>query len=405
MGTHMGDSMARQIGKLSALAVQRAKQRGYLADGGGLYLQLSGSGAKSWVFRYRLNGRLREMGLGPARDVTLAEARETALACRKQRLAGIDPIAARTAERQQAVLQSAKAMTFRQCAEAYVEAHKSGWKNLKHADQWSATLKTYAYPVLGDVSIQSVDVALVMKVLDSIWATKTETASRLRGRIERVLDWAAVRGFREGDNPARWRGHLDHLLPQPTKVKQVQHHPALPYSQIVSFMTKLRQQPGIAAMALEFAILTAARTGEVIGGTWAEMDLDRAIWTIPAGRMKAGREHRVPLSDPAVALLERSYEARHGDYVFPGGMAGKSLSNMALLSLLRRMNFSHVTAHGFRSTFKDWTMECTSFPNEVSEMALGHAVGDKVEAAYRLGDLFEKRRELMQAWGQTCGVQ
>jgi integrase len=404
MGTHMGEMMTRQFGKLTALAVQRAKQRGYLADGGGLYLQLSGSGAKSWVFRYRLNGRLREMGLGPARDVTLAEAREAALACRRQRLAGIDPIAARTAERQQAVLQSAKAMTFRQCAEGYVDAHKAGWKNLKHSGQWSATLRTYAYPVLGDVSIQLVDVALVMKVLDPIWAAKTETASRLRGRIERVLDWAAVRGFREGDNPARWRGHLDHVLPQPSKVKRVVHHAALPYDEIASFMAELRQQPGIAAMALEFAILTAARTGEVIGGTWAEMDLDRAIWTIPAGRMKAGREHRVPLSDPAVALLERLHEARHGDHVFPGGTAGKSLSNMALLTLLRRMNFSHVTAHGFRSTFKDWTMECTSFPNEVSEMALGHAVGDKVEAAYRRGDLFEKRRELMQAWGQTCRV-
>jgi integrase len=397
--------MARQFGKLTALAVQRAKQRGYLADGGGLYLQLSGSGAKSWVFRYRLNGRLREMGLGPARDITLAEAREAALACRRQRLAGIDPIAARTAERQQAALQSAKAMTFRQCAEAYVEAHKAGWKNQKHADQWSATLQTYAYPVLGDVSIQSVDVALVMKVLDPIWAAKTETASRLRGRIERVLDWAAVRGFRKGDNPARWRGHLDHLLPQPSKVKHVEHHAALPYSQIAGFMTELRQQPGFAAMALEFAILTAARTGEVIGATWGEIDFDRSIWTIPAARMKTGREHRVPLSDPAVALLERLHEARHGDCVFPGGKAGKSLSNMALLTLLRRMKFSHVTAHGFRSTFKDWTMECTSFPNEVSEMALGHAVGDKVEAAYRRGDLFEKRRELMQVWGQTCRVQ
>jgi integrase len=320
-------------------------------------------------------------------------------------LAGIDPIAARTAERQQAVLQSAKAMTFRQCAEAYVAAHKAGWKNQKHADQWSATLQTYAYPVLGDVSIQAVDVALVMKVLDPIWAAKTETASRLRGRIERVLDWAAVRGFREGDNPARWRGHLDHVLPQPGKVKRVVHHAALPYDEIASFMAELRQLPGIAAMALEFAILTAARTGEVIGATWAEMDLDRAIWTIPAGRMKGGREHRVPLSEPALAILKKLHEAKHGEYVFPGGRTGKSLSNMALLTLLRRMKRSHITAHGFRSTFKDWAMECTSFPSEASEMALGHAVGDKVEAVYRRGDLFEKRHELMQAWGQTCGVQ
>ncbi len=402
MGTYMGDSMARQFGKLTALAVQRARQRGYLADGGGLYLQLSGTGAKSWVFRYRLNGRLREMGLGPARDVTLAEAREAALACRRQRLAGIDPIAARTAERQQAVLQSTRAMTFRQCAQAYVEAHKTGWKNQKHADQWSATLQTYAYPVLGDVSIQSVDVALVMKVLDPIWAAKTETASRLRGRIERVLDWAAVRGFREGDNPARWRGHLDHVLPQPGKVKRVVHHAALPYDEIASFMAELRQQAGTAAMGLELAILTAARTGEIIGATWSEMDFDRAIWTVPAHRMKAGREHRVPLSAPALAIVKQLRRTKHGEHVFPGGRAGKPLSNMAFLTLLRRMNRRTVTAHGFRSTFKDWATECTSLPNEVSEMALGHAIGTKVEAAYRRGDLFEKRRQLMEEWATYC---
>ena len=240
--------MARQVGKLSALAVSRATRRGYVADGGGLYLQVSASGAKSWVFRFRDGGRLREMGLGPTHTVSLAEARVAALACRKQRLAGVDPIADREARRRQAKLDAAKDMSFGQCAEAYIEAHKAGWKNAKHIAQWTATLQTYAYPVLGDLPVQGIDVSLVMRVLEPIWTTKTETASRLRGRIEAVLDWATVRGFRQGDNPARWRGHLDHLLPERGKVARVVHHAALPYSEIAAFISSLRQQPGIARL-------------------------------------------------------------------------------------------------------------------------------------------------------------
>jgi len=332
------------MGRLNALMVSRVKARGYLADGGGLYLQVSAGGAKSWVFRYRDGGKLREMGLGSTHTLSLAEARDVALICRKQRLAGVDPILARHAARSAARLDAAKAMTFKQCGEAYIEAHKAGWKNDKHAAQWPATLKTYAYPVFGDLPVQSVDVGLVMKVLEPIWATKTETASRLRGRIENVLDWARVRGYREGENPARWKGHLDHLLPERGKVSKVEHHAALPYDQIASFMVELHEQPGVSSLALEFAILTAARTGEVIGATWDEIDLDNAVWTIPAARMKADREHRVPLSGAALAIVRKLRETHTGKFVFPGGKAGKGLSNMALLTLLRRMKRDDLTA-------------------------------------------------------------
>lgn len=394
--------MARQIGKLNALGVSRANRRGYLADGGGLYLQVSGSGAKSWVFRFRDCGRLREMGLGPIHTVSLADARRAALACRKQRLAGIDPIGDRDARRRQAKLEAAKVMSFRQCAEAYVQAHKAGWKNAKHAAQWPSTLQTYAYPVIGDLPVRGIDVSLMMKVLEPMWTTKTETASRLRGRIEAVLDWAAVRGLRQGDNPARWRGHLDHLLPERGKVAKVRHHAAVPYSEVSGFMAALRVQPGVSALALEFAILTAARTSEVIGATWGEIDLESAMWTIPAERMKGARSHRVPLSARALAIVGKLDEIRQGDFVFPGRKLAKALSNMALLELLRRMNRADLTAHGFRSTFRDWAAECTSFAREVAEQALAHSLPDKVEAAYRRGDLFEKRRELMEQWGMFC---
>jgi integrase len=396
--------MAREIGKLNALAVSRAKTRGYLADGGGLYLQVSATGAKSWVFRYRDTGKLHEMGLGSTHTLTLAEARDAALIGRKQRLSGVDPIQARNAAREAARLDAAKAITFKQCAEAYIEVHKAGWKNDKHAAQWPSTLKAYAYPVFGDLAVQGVDVGLVMKALEPIWTTKTETASRLRGRIENVLDWARVRGYRDGDNPARWRGHLDHLLPERGKVAKVEHHAALPYDQIASFMDELREQSGVSALALEFAILTAARTGEVIGAPWDEMDLDNAVWTIPGARMKAGKEHRVPLPPAALAIVQKLREIRSGKFVFSGRKPGQPLSNMAFLMLLRRMKRDDLTAHGFRSTFRDWAAERTDFPGEVAEMALAHTVGDKVEAAYRRGDMFEKRRAIMEQWATFCAI-
>jgi integrase len=301
-------------------------------------------------------------------------------------------------------------MTFKQCATAYIDAHRLGWKNEKHAAQWASTLEAYANPIFGDLPVQAIDTGLVMKALEPIWRTKTETASRLRGRIEAVLDWATVREFRRGDNPARRRGHLDKLLPQRAKVQKVRHHPALPYAEIGAFMASLRSQEGCAARALEFLILTAGRTGEVIGALWSEIDLAEGVWIVPASRMKAGKEHRVPLSAPAIKVIREQQaaaelvEGRLNGFVFPGGRPGKGLSNMALLKLLERMKRDDLTAHGFRSTFRDWAAEQTHFPRDVAEMALAHTISDKVEAAYRRGDLFEKRRLLMEAWATYCGT-
>ena len=353
-----------------------------------------------------LNGRPRWMGLGSLRDVSLAEARNLAGECRKRRSEGIDPIAARKTVRGLPKSESAKTMTFAACADAYIEANKVGWRNAKHAAQWASTLKAYAFPVFGSLPVQSVDTAMVMKVLEPIWTTKTETASRVRSRIENVLDWAKAREYRRGENPARWRGHIDNLLPARAKVRKVQHHRALPYDKVRSFVRALHREEGTAAAAFEFLILTATRTSEVVRARWDEVDLDKAIWTIPANRIKAGHEHRVPLSAPALAILEKmkampvvdgeDKDAR--EYVFPGGKKGQPLSNMALLALLKRMKRIDLTAHGFRSTFRDWAAEKTSYPREVAEMALAHAIGDKVEAAYRRGDQFEKRRQLMAEW-------
>ena len=293
-------------------------------------------------------------------------------------------------------------MTFDACAAAYIEAHKTSWRNEKHRDQWRNTLNSYASPVFGSLPVQAIDVALVMKVLEPIWKTKSETASRLRGRIEAVLDWATVRSYREGENPARWRGHLDKLLPARSKIQKVEHHPALPHDEIGDFMAMLRGQDGTAARALEFLILTAARTGEIIGARWDEIDLEDKIWVVPGARMKAGREHRVPLSGAALAILEQMREIREGDFVVPGGKKGKPLSNMAMLAVLKRMGRDDLTTHGFRSTFRDWAAERTNFPREVVEMALAHTIESKVEAAYRRGDLFQKRRQLMEAWVRFC---
>jgi integrase len=396
--------MARTIGKLTALAITQAKRRGYYGDGGGLFLQVSAGGAKSWVFRFKESGRLREMGLGPTHTVSLAEARQKALECRKARLDGLDPIEARRGKRIQAKLDAAKAMTFAACAERYIASHRAGWRNPKHAAQWPSTLATYVYPVFGSLPVQAVDVGLVMKAIEPIWVQKPETAGRVRGRIESVLDWATARGYRQGENPARWRGHLENLLPKKSKVRRVEHHAALPYAEITAFVAELRQQDGVAAWALEFAILTAARTGEVIGAKWDEIDLGERLWTVPAERMKAGKEHRVPLSDAALAILNDLRKVQQDNFVFPGGKAGRPISNMAMLMLLRRMGRDDLTAHGFRSSFRDWSAERTTFPADVAEMALAHTVSDKVEAAYRRGDLFQKRRQLAEAWAKFCAV-
>jgi integrase len=340
------------------------------------------------------------MGLGSLSLFGLAEARAKAAECRRQTYEGIDPIEARRAQRVQAALEAATALTFKDCTGQYLAAHEAGWRNAKHAAQWSTTLKTYAEPVIGILPVQSIDTALVMKVIEPFWAKKPETASRLRGRIEAVLDWATVRGFRQGENPARWRGHLDKLLPARAKVRQVKHHAALPYDELPAFMAALRAQDGVAARALEYLILTAARTGEVIGAQPEE--IKDKVWTIPAGRMKASKEHRVPLSAAPIVIIEKLREEQGGTFMFPGGKRDRPLSKMAMLALLDRMGRSDLTAHGFRSTFRDWAAECTNYPNEVVEMALAHTINSKVEAAYRRGDLFEKRKSLMSDWATFC---
>lgn len=386
--------------RLTALAVRKMQTPGYYCDGAGLYLQVVESGAKSWIFRFKLNGKQRDMGLGPVHTVTLAEARSRARACRLLVLDGQDPIEARRASKLAEALERAQVTTFDQCAQGYIQAHRSSWKNAKHAAQWESTLSTYASPIIGGLPVGAVDTDLIVKVLAPIWQSKTETASRLRGRLESILDWATTSRFRQGDNPARWRGHLENLLANPGRAKRVVHHPALPWQEIGSFMMALRAQEGVGAKAVQLAILTAARSGEVRLATWEEIDVEAALWTIPADRMKAGREHRVPLSRAALELLNAM--PRIGELIFPGARQGKPLSDMSLSAVLRRMGRGDVTVHGFRSTFRDWCSESTNFPREVCEHALAHSLPDKVEAAYRRGDLIEKRTLLMQAWSDYC---
>jgi integrase len=408
------------IGKLSALKVAREKRPGVYGDGGGLYLRVTKQGSKSWIFRFwvadrdpktgavlrdpetdKIRGHGREMGLGSCITVSLAEARDRALECRKLRANDIDPIDAREAARRQASLERVRSLKFREAAAAYMAAHRAAWKNDKHAGQWTATLQTYAYPLLGDASVQAIDTTLIMKVIEPIWAMKPETANRVRGRIEAILNWATARGYRQGENPARWRGHLDKLLPSRAKVRKPQHHNALPYAELPAFMAKLRKEEGIAARALEFTILTAARTSEAIAAGRSEFNTAEKLWTVPSNRMKSDKEHRVPLSDRALEIAAAAV-AGEDDFIFPGGRRGRPLSNMAMLALLKRMGRGDLTVHGFRSTFRDWAAERTNFPNEVVEMALAHAIDSKTEAAYRRGDLFEKRRHLMADWEVYC---
>lgn len=390
--------MPRKARELSALEVRRLTAPGRWSVGGvdGLALQVTGPGARSWVLRVTAAGKQREMGLGSFPSVTLADARERARTLRTQLASGQDPVAERQAARSAAAAEREAQQTFSALAEQYIAQHASGWKNAKHAAQWVATLETYAGPVLGKLLVRDISTAHVIKVLDPIWLTKTETATRVRSRLELVLDFGAARGLRKGPNPARWRGNLDAALPKPAKVPKVQHHPAVPLADVAGVMARLQQQQGMGARALAFAVLTAARSGEVRGATWAELDLENALWTVPAERMKAGREHRVPLTAPALALLAALPEGKAGEPVFAAPRGGM-LSDMTLTAVMRRMGLDAVP-HGFRSTFRDWAAERTNFPAEAAEMALAHAVGDKVEAAYRRGDLFEKRRQMMDDW-------
>lgn len=387
-------------GKLKAIAVTRLTTPGMYSDGGGLYLQIK-NGGKSWIYRFMLNGRARYYGLGSFELCSLAEAREKALECRKLVAQGIAPIEKNLEEQRSKILVAAKQMTFAECAVKYIDAQRSGWKNPKHATQWESTINTYANPVFGELSVADVDLTLVLKVLEPIWNTKNETASRVRGRIESILDWATVRKYRQGDNPARWKGHLDHILPAPAKVQTTEHHAALPYANMSSFMAELRQCKGIAARALEFTILTAARSGEVRGAEWSEVDMASKTWTIPAARMKAGKEHRIPLSDSAYKLLASMPQVIGSSYIFPS-TKNSALSDMSMTAVLRRMGHTEITVHGFRSSFRDWAAETTAFSREVIEHAMAHQLKDKAEAAYQRGDLLVKRAKLMQAWADHC---
>lgn len=395
--------MARAVERLTAKGVERLKVPGYYADGAGLYLQVSPAITKSWIFRYKIAGRAREMGLGSFQTFGLAEARERAKKQRQMLADGVDPIEARDAVNRTAVAAAARAITFDQAAEAFIEAKQGEWKNAKHGDQWRNTLATYASPKMGKLNVSEIDTALVLAVLKPIWATKTETSTRLRGRIEKILDWATPE-YRDGPNPARWKGHLQNKLANPEAIAPVESHPALPYVEVGAFMEKLRAVTGTSALAAELIILTAVRTNEALGATWSEFDMDARVWTIPAARMKKGKEHRVPLCDTVMRVLTAAWDLRVADdgFVFPGRVEGRPLSNMSCLMMLERMGRGDLTIHGFRSTFRDWAAEQTAYPRDVCEMALAHAVADKTEAAYRRGDLLEKRALLMADWAAYC---
>jgi integrase len=398
--------MARQLQKLTARGVQCLSEPGRHSDGGGLYLvvetKLDAAGkkyaSKRWAFIYRRkrDGKQTEMGLGGLSAVSLARARELAADARSMLADAKDPLLTRRTEQTAA----RTVPTFEAFAEEVIQSLETGWLNAKHRDQWRSTLNTYCSGLLKK-PVDVIETADVLEALKPIWTTKAETATRVRGRIEKILDAAKAKKLRSGENPARWKGNLDSLLGKRQKLQRG-HHPALKYKDLPSFMEQLRVKDGMAALALEFVILTAARTGEAIGAQWSEIDLEAKIWTVPAQRMKAGREHRVPLSAPAVALLKKLAKAKTGPFIFPAGKGDGHLSEMALLMMLRRMEVANVTVHGFRSTFRDWCGEATNFPRELAEEALAHKVGDAVERAYRRGDALEKRRALMESWATYC---
>jgi integrase len=407
VGLMVGLKMGTRFG-LSAITAKQKIKPGKYADGvNGLYLQITQTGIKSWIFRYTRHGKRREMGLGAYPLVSLSEAREEAAQLYKQVRTNplYDPIADRAKESRQQKLEHQKEVSFKWCAEQYIDAKKAEWANAKHCQQWTNTLTTYVFPFIGDYPVKEIDTALVMQVLTPIWSKKNETAGRVRGRIENILSWAAVQKYRSTDNPAQWKGHLENLLPKSSKIRKVEHHKALPYSEINTFITALHQYDCMSAYALEFLILTASRTNEVIGARWGEIDFSSNIWTIPAERMKAKKEHSIPLSDRALAIVKQMYAVRTSDYIFQGGRTGKGLSNAAMDKLLQTTMGYDCTVHGFRSTFRDWAGEQTNYANEVCEMALAHTIKNKAEAAYRRGDLLEKRLRLMNDWKTFCNTK
>lgn len=393
--------------KLTATKVQRMNEAGLHGDGLSLYLNVTPAGSKSWIMRYMLNGKARSMGLGPYPAVSLLAARERTAAYRTLIKSGIDPLTNKHAERIQRKADSVKRITFAAATTQYIDAHRSGWKNAKHADQWKNTLKMYAAEHIGAMDVAQIETEHILRVIQPIWSTKTETATRIRGRMEKILDWCSVRGYRTELNPARWKGNLEALLPPAARVQKRGHFAALPFIELPCFMDNLKSAAGTAARALEFAILTAARSGEVRGARWEEMDFAENLWIVPAERMKMGREHRVPLSDRAVAILQEMSPQGAG-LIFQGNNKKgepQPLSDMSLSAVLRRMKRTDITVHGFRSTFRDWVSETTDHSADVAEMALAHTIRNKVESAYRRGDLMDKRRALMNEWTKYCGVK
>ncbi|WP_299146746.1 site-specific integrase [uncultured Comamonas sp.] len=401
----------RRLFALTAKQVEKTTAPGYYSDGAGLTLQVLPTGAKTWIYRFMLNGRAREMGLGGVATFTLAEARERARAARQLVQDGIDPIEARKDAVRQRQAVDAKQLTFNDAASRYIASQEAGWRNAKHSYQWRSTIENFASPFIGGMRVSAIGTEEIMRVMSPIWVSKNETAQRLRGRIENILDWCRVQGFCSGENPARWRGHLDKLLPKPSKITQVENHPALPWQQMPAFMQALRERPGSSARALEFIILTAARSGEARGATWAEIDLDDRVWHVPGNRMKAGRPHDVPLSDAAVQVLETIRTDGDSGLIFKGRKDAE-LSDMSVLAVIRRMNSPEpvwkdrdgrpALVHGMRASFRMWAAEATTYPREVAEHALAHQLPDRVEAAYQRSTQFEKRRALMADWGTFC---
>ena len=392
--------MGRETNRLTAIEVKNLTAPGLYPDGAGLYLQIAKGGSKSWIFRYSFAGRKRDLGLGSVKDVSLADARLEAAEARRLLNKRIDPIDERRETRAQIQRDAARTLTFKQVAEAYIARNEPTWRNPKHRQQWRNTLETYVYPVIGHLPVHDVTTEHVLKILEPIWTTKAETASRIRGRIEIILNAAKTLGAREGENPAVWRGHLSNLLSK--QPKSDRHHPAMPYADVPDFVAELTEHEGFAALALRLLILTGLRTNEILGARWDEIDMEAGVWTVPGERMKGGREHRVPLSPAALDVLREAGKVRLNDYVFPGQKLGRPLSNMALLMLLRRFEITDATGHGFRASFRTWAEEETPHPKHVAKMALAHELPSKVEAAYNRGDLFAKRRLLMDDWATFC---
>ena len=393
--------MAKLTERLKDLVVKRTTEPGWYPDGNGLYLQVSKTSSKSWVYRYKRKGKERRRGLGPYPTVGLLDARDEAANCRALLKQGIDPIDHNRDMEAAKHLSELKGLTFRECAEAYIESRKAEWKNEKHHYQWNQSLETYAFPTIGELSVQDIDLGFILNVLEPIWNTKTETASRVRQRIETILDWAKVRQYREGENPARWRGHLDKLLPSPKKIQKVVHLPAMDYRDVPTFYQLLRQGRSVSKLALAFLIQTATRSKEAREAQWGEIDLKDKVWVVPGDRTKAGREQRIPLTDEALSILEDIKDFKHDNFVFPSTRRGKGIRDTSVRKQLQNKH-PGLTVHGFRSSFRDWCAEMTNYPRELAEKALGHVLQDKVEAAYQRGDLFEKRRKLMDSWADYC---